>query len=73
MSAATLQIIAVMKTLGVITFKDHSLAPVSQATTVMDTIVQVKFFGLFQIHLKQFALEVTDDMFRNQCEKGPND
>ena len=43
--SATLQIIAVMKTLGVITLKDHSLAPVSQGTKVMDTIVQVKFFG----------------------------
>ena len=41
--SATLQIIAVMKTLGVITLKDHSLAPVSQGTKVMDTIiVQVK-------------------------------
>ena len=45
--SATLQIIAVMKTLGVITFKDHSLAPVSQGTKVMDTIVQVKFLGFF--------------------------
>ena len=63
--SATLQIIAVMKTLGVITLKDHSLAPVSQGTKVMDTIVQVKFFGFFQIHLKQLALvgEVIDDMF----------
>ena len=70
--SATLQIIAVMKTLGVITLKDHSLAPVSQGTKVMDTIVQVKFFGFFQIHLKQLALvwEVTDDMSWNQCEKG---
>ncbi|CAH3170164.1 unnamed protein product [Porites evermanni] len=42
--SATLQIIAVIKTLGVITLKDHSLAPVSQGTKVMDTIVQVKFF-----------------------------
>ena len=54
--SATLQIIAVMKTLGVITLKDHSLAPVSQGTKVVDTIVQVKFFGFFQIHLKQLAL-----------------
>ena len=54
--SATLQIIAVMKTLGVITLKDYSLAPVSQGTKVMDTIVQVKFFGFFQIHLKKFAL-----------------
>ena len=72
--SATLQIIAVMETLGVITLmiKDHSLAPVSQGTKAMDTIVQVKFFGFFQIHLKQLALvwEVTDDMFWNQCEKG---
>ena len=37
----------------------------------MDTIVQVKFFGFFKIHLKHFALvwEVTDDMFWNQYEK----
>ena len=54
--SATLQIIAVMKTLGVITLKDHSLAPVSQGTKVMDTIVQVKFFGFFKIYLKHFAL-----------------
>ena len=45
--SATLQIIAAMKTLGVITFKDHSLALVSQGTKVMDTIVQVKFLGFF--------------------------
>ena len=70
--SATQQIIAVMKTLGVITLRDHSLAPVSEGTKVMDTTVQVKFFGFFQIHLKQLALvwEVTDDMFWNQCEKG---
>ena len=70
--SATLQIVAIMKTLGVITRKDHSLAPVNQGMKVMDTIVQVKFFGFFQIHLKQLALvwEVTDDMFWNQCEKG---
>ena len=70
--SATLQITAVMKTLGAITVKDHSLAPVSQGTKAMDTIVQVKFFGFFQIHLKQLALvwEVTDDMFWNQCEEG---
>ena len=40
--SAMLQIIAVMKTLGAITPKDHSLAPVNQGTKVMDTIVQVK-------------------------------
>ena len=73
--SATLQIIAVMKTLGVITLKDHSLAPVSQGTKAMDTIVQVKFFGFFQVHLKQFSTirlvwEVTADLFWNQCEKG---
>ena len=68
--SATLQIIAVIKTLGVITRKDHSLAPVSQGTKVMDTIVQVKFFVFFQIPLKQFALawEVTDDMLWNQWD-----
>ena len=54
--SATQQIIAVMKTLGVITLRDHSLAPVSEGTKVMDTTVQVKFFGFFQIHLKQLAL-----------------
>ena len=53
--SATLQIIAVMKMLGVITLRDHSLAPVSQGTKAMDTIVQVKFFGFFQVHLKQFS------------------
>ena len=58
--SATLQIIAVMKMPGVITLKDHSLAPVSQGTKAMDTIVQVKYFNLlvflffFLIHLKQF-------------------
>ena len=41
--------------LGVITLKDHSLAPVSQGTKAMDTIVQVKFFGFFQAYLKQFS------------------
>ena len=40
--SATLQIIAVMKTLGAITPKDHSIAPVNQGTMEMDTIVQVK-------------------------------
>ena len=53
--SATLQIIAVMKMLGVITLKDHSLAPVSQDTKAMDTIVQVKFFAFFQVHWKQFS------------------
>ena len=37
-----LQIIAVMKTLGAITLKDHSIASVNQGTMEMDTIVQVK-------------------------------
>ena len=40
--SATLQMIAVMKTLGAITLKDHSIAPANQATKEMDTIVQVK-------------------------------
>ena len=40
--SATLQIVAVMKTLGAITLKDHSIASVNQATMEMDTIVQVK-------------------------------
>ena len=40
--SATLQIIAVMKTLGAITLKDHSIASVNQGTMEMDTIVQVK-------------------------------
>ena len=45
--SVTLQIIAVMKTLGVITPKDHSIASVNQGTKAMgtmkmDTIVQVK-------------------------------
>ena len=40
--SATLQIIAVRKTLGVITPKDHSTASVNQGTMEMDTIVQVK-------------------------------
>ena len=40
--SATLQITAVMKTLGVITVKDHSIASVNQGTMEMDTIVQVK-------------------------------
>ena len=66
--SATLQIIAVMKTLGVITLKDNSLAPVSQGTKAMDTIVQVKFFAFFKSignNSRQFALvlEVTADMF----------
>ena len=41
-----LQIIAVMKTLGAITPKDHSIAPVNQGTMEMDTIVQVKSSAL---------------------------
>ena len=45
--SATLQIIAVMKTLGVITPKDHSIAPVSQGTMEMDTIVQVNNLHAF--------------------------
>ena len=53
--SATLQITAVMKMFGVITLKDHSLALVSQGTRVMDKIVQVKFFGFFQVHSKQFS------------------
>ena len=40
--SAMLQIIAVMKTLGAITPKDHSIAPVNQATMEMGTTVQVK-------------------------------
>ena len=40
--SATLQIIAVMKTLGAITPKDHSIAPANQGTMEMGTIVQVK-------------------------------
>ena len=40
--SATPQIIAVMKTLGVITPEDHSIASVNQGTMEMDTIVQVK-------------------------------
>ena len=59
--SATLQIIAVMKTLGVIKIKDHSLAPVSQGTKVMDTIVQVKLFGFFLNPFKTISL--SDDMF----------
>ena len=43
--SATLQIIAVMKTLGAITPKDHSIAPATQGTKEMDTIVQVKSFA----------------------------
>ena len=35
--SATLQIIAVMKTLGAITLKDHSIASVNQGTMEMDT------------------------------------
>ena len=40
--SAMLQIIAVMKTLGAIKLKDHSIASVNQGTMEMDTIVQVK-------------------------------
>ena len=40
--SAMLQIIAVMKTLGAITLKDHSIASVNQGTMEMDTIIQVK-------------------------------
>ena len=37
-----MQIIAVMKTLGVITPKDLLIAPVNQGTMEMGTVVQVK-------------------------------
>ena len=40
--SATLHIIAVMKTPGAITLKDHSIASVNQDTMEMDTVVQVK-------------------------------
>ena len=40
--SATLQIIAVMKTPGAITLKDHSIVSVNQGTMEMDKIVQVK-------------------------------
>ena len=40
--SATLQIIAVMKTPGATTLKDHSTASVNQGTMEMETIVQVK-------------------------------
>ena len=40
--SATLQKIAVMKTLGVITLGDHLIASVNQGKMEMDTIVQVK-------------------------------
>ena len=59
--SAKLQIIAVMKTLGVITLKDHSLAPVSQGTKVMDTIVQVKFFGWILCNFKTTSLGLRGD------------
>ena len=59
--SATLQIIAVIKTLGVITLKDHSLAPVSQGTKVMDTIVQVKFFVFFSNPFKTICLSLRGD------------
>ena len=59
--SATLQIIAVMKTLGVITFKDHSLAPVSQGTKVMDTIVQVKILWVFSNPFKTIRLSLRGD------------
>ena len=53
--SATLQIIAVMKTPGAITLKDHSIVSVNQGTMEMDKIVLVKFFGFFQVSLKQFS------------------
>ena len=40
--SATLQMIAVITTLGAITPKDHSIARANQGTKEMDTIVQVK-------------------------------
>ena len=45
--SVTLQIIAVLKTLGAITPKDHSIAPVNQGTMKMDTIVQVNNLHAF--------------------------
>ena len=58
--SATLQIITVMKTPGVITLKDHSLAPASQGTKVMDTIVQVKFL-VFSNPFKTISLSLRGD------------
>ena len=58
--SATLQIITVMKTPGVITLKDHSLAPASQGTKVMDTIVQVKFL-VFSNPFKTIILSLRGD------------
>ena len=70
---------AVTRKLCAIIPKDHTLAPVSQGTKAMDTIVQVKYFN-FLVFLVFFFFnpfksvrlgwEVTDVMFWNQCEKG---
>ena len=59
--SATLQIIAVIKKLGVITLNDHSLAPVSRGTKAMDTIVQVKFIGFFSNPFKTIRLSLRGD------------
>ena len=52
--SATLQIIAVMKTLGAITPKDHSIAPANQGTKEMDTIVQVQGLRLVNVSTCKF-------------------
>ena len=59
--SATLQLIAVIKTPGVTTLKDHSVAPVSQGTKVMDTIVKVKFFVFFSNPFKAIRLSLRGD------------
>ena len=58
--SATLQITAVMKTLGVITLKDHSIASVNQGTMEMDTIVQVKSFACVWLAYQPLSFKTTD-------------
>ena len=69
--SATLQIIAVMKTLGAITPKDHSIAPANQGTMEMDTIVQVKSSAcvLLTYPLVSFKKTVTMKHFFSSGER----
>ena len=67
--SATLQIIAVMKTLGAITPKDHSIAPANQGTMKMDTIVQVKSSACVWLTYPLVSLKKNQETFFSSGER----
>ena len=67
--SATLQIIAVMKTLGAITPKDHSIAPANQGTMKMDTIVQVKSSACFWLTYPLVSFKKNQETFFSSGER----